>query len=930
MKFFYKYFGTNNYISDQNEMHVLCPFPHTDPTTGEKRLEKNPSAHINIDKSVFHCKACDIGISEPAFLAKVQGISYPQALQMLAEMEDKEDEDSWSTFVNNLKQSDVKMNELLELKLNDMVDTLQLGYAGSGIIFPIFVYGEKLAECEYHPNPKEGQKKTYLSKGAKNLIFPFDLWRKDERDTLLCAGFKDAAIARKYGFNAITFTHGEHSFPKLFKGSFKDRKVYIVYDNDETGIEGAKKAATFIKESGGYPYVVLGHHTVCTGLGEDIHDFFIKYGKTANDLQEIIQDTPAFSEEDYQKQRNEIYPLVMIEESAEEKYTRKLITSRVTVVASWEDYMKVPAAVTFEKVNETDKCTIPEGTIIRWFLETDNLADILYLCDSNLKDTDVLNNLKMLVGIPKKEKHIRITIDAERTVWKAAIMDDMESEVIGDMETSYKPAEMTVYSVDRRLHSGEKYRIFYRTVPHPIAGQKVVAVTDRVEESDNSINRFKVTESVIESLKCFQGDVKKKMKEQVDRIKAFAGVETLPQLAWTVDLFYHTPLQFKFGERVERAYLEPMIVGESRTGKSQTAKKLLEMYELGVFTSLKTSTVAGLIGGSDQTAGGWRTRLGVLPRNHKGAVIMEEFSGGGKEIASKLTEIRSSNKVRITRVNGTTVADAMVRMLSISNQASNSQGHTIPLRQYPNGINVLLDLIGAAEDIGRYDFFVLVDKPSEYTSPTETIDIEPYPKESYLNRVRWIWSRKPDQIVINEQVQQFIVDTANELNQVYDCHINFFGSEAWKKLARVSIAVAACVASMDETGEKCIVNIDHVRWARNFLIACYDNDLFKLREYAEGQRKYTQCPSSAVAVLQGLYNTQRTLINYMEMQTEMSQTQLRAVSGLEPNDFNKVINKLTECYFIVPTGDKIVPSQRFRKAIAQVKRNIYMTRVGAE
>jgi hypothetical protein len=82
-----------------------------------------------------------------------------------------------------------------------------------------------------------------------------------------------------------------------------------------------------------------------------------------------------------------------------------------------------------------------------------------------------------------------------------------------------------------------------------------------------------------------------------------------------------------FGEgRKERAYLEPMIVGESRTHKSATSKGLMKVYELGAFIALQNATVAGLIGGSQaSSSGGYKTRLGVIPRNHKGAVVLEEF-----------------------------------------------------------------------------------------------------------------------------------------------------------------------------------------------------------------------------------------------------------------------------------------------------------------
>jgi hypothetical protein len=323
--------------------------------------------------------------------------------------------------------------------------------------------------------------------------------------------------------------------------------------------------------------------------------------------------------------------------------------------------------------------------------------------------------------------------------------------------------------------------------------------------------------------------------------------------------------------------------------------------------------------------------LGVLPRNHKGAVIIEEFSGGGKDYIKTLTDVRSSNMVRIERVSGEIKAPAMVRMLTLSNQATQSNGQQIPLRSYPHGIKVLLDLIGASEDIARYDFFVLVDEPkgNQIISPLDEIDFEAYPKESYINRVRWAWSRSPEQIHMERSVQEYIVNKSNELNNEYNCHIKFFGTEAWKKLARVSIACAASCCSTDETGENIIVTQAHVDWASNFLVSCYDNQLFKLKEYVNQTRKYTECDEAAIKVMQETWNVHATILQQMEMSTEFSLAQLRNMSGLDSENFSGFINKMVEFNF-VHYDDKITPSEKFRIAMREINRSSYLKKVGAE
>ena len=923
MEYFNKFFENKMTTLGNGEIAVCCPFPHKNPD-GSTYFEKNPSAHINPEEDVFHCKVCNASHSETSFLAATQGIDYPSAQQILDRMRKNEgDAELWNRWEEKLEANQDLIRELKDLGIYSVRKELRLGYQGHGIAFPVFVYGELLDVRTYNQGETP---KVKSNPGAKPNILPFDLWVDDDRDTLLCAGEKDMAIARAHGFNAITITGGEGTFPKLFKYSFKGRKVFIAYDNDGAGHNGAKTVAMHIKEAGGFPYII-DLSPFCPNEGEDIHDYFQKYHYTADDLKKLMEETPAFNEEDYEEVKNEVYPLVTLHEAKEPKWSNRLISSRVSVTAIFDETYEIPDFIEYHKYGVGERNNHKEeGWRGTWVLDENNYNDVFYLCDSGLKEQDILKNMNSFVKAHPSEPYLRKTIRSRRTVYKSVVTDDVETEMKeGEHQ---QPTELVVYSF-QRLESGKKYRIYYKRYPHPYKAQQIFAVVSHAEDSDNTINNFRMTKDMKEQLKVFQaedGKVKEKMEELAERAKAFCGVETRKELAWAVDLFFHTPLDFYFGKRKERAYLEPMIIGDNRTGKSQTAKRMQEMYELGVFTSLKTATKAGLIGGSDRSAHGFKTKLGVLPRNHKNAVIMEEVSEA-TDLISKLTEIRSSNKVRLERVNGSLTVDCKVRMLSISNPAKNHTGN-IPVRQYPNGIKIISHLIGALEDIARYDFFLIVEKPDEYIDPTEEAKLEAFDKEAYKNRVRWIWSREPEQIIIDEEVQRYIVDRARKLNLQYDSNIGLFGAEAWKKVSRVSIATAAMLFSCSPDGEKVIVKKEHVDWATRFLINCYDNPIFKLKEFVEEERKYTTCNNHAIQALNGIYNQNPTLVKEMERSTDLTQAQLRAVSGLDNDKFVELFNRLAECYFFRWNGDKIIPSERFRKALTKINRDTYLKEVG--
>ncbi len=58
---------------------------------------------------------------------------------------------------------------------------------------------------------------------------------------VICEGEKDVVTAYCNGASALTFTSGAGALPAEITLDDRYNKVYIVYDNDEKGEEGAKK-----------------------------------------------------------------------------------------------------------------------------------------------------------------------------------------------------------------------------------------------------------------------------------------------------------------------------------------------------------------------------------------------------------------------------------------------------------------------------------------------------------------------------------------------------------------------------------------------------------------------------------------------------------------------------------------------------------------
>lgn len=909
-------------IEDKTEVAVCCPFPHY-TESGQEYMESHPSAHVNTEEHLFHCKVCGESGSELTMISKLLGCSSPVAHKLQRCFNSDETISEWEKET----LSEASKNRALSLGISEeVIEELKIKtpeYTEDIMAFPVFMYDHLIDIRQYNPggSPKIKSRKDCPS----GLILPFNEWVNTEPDrcTVLCAGEKDMAIARSHGFNAITLTGGEQCIPATPK-FFKDRIVAICYDNDTAGITGAYKVANAIYKYTPWVKVVTNFHE---GMEEkeDITDYFTKYKKTKSDLIECIENTEWYTGEKF---TNKNYPVIDLLKASSPEYVGKIVKSNVQVVAISEAAYSCPSHLYAEKI-QTAEGIMAVGDYKEWILDENNAQDILHMIDNGFKEETIRKNYKRILSIMDKEKYVRIDEIDKVTVFKAFLTDLFETA----NTTNHQPMEYQAYSIDTKLESGQKYMITYKLVPHPYKGRQLIMIILNAEQANDSVTDFQLTDSVKESLKTIQGipgTLPEKINSLTEKVKGILGYNGINTLIQAIDFSYNTPLQFHFGTfKNERAYLDTIVVGESRTGKSSTADCLRKLYGLGTFTSLagNSATIPGLVGGSNKTPTGFQTRAGIIPQNHKGLVIFEEFGKSNNSVITELTDIRSSNEVRITRVAGTITLPAMVRMITLTNP-KNKNGNIQSIASYPNGISVLTDLVAAAEDIARYDMIVILpDRGTAQIDPT-WIPEEPLQEQVYKDKIRWIWSRKPEQIVISNDVELYIIETANKLNKDYECHIKIFGTEAWKKLSRLAIAVAGYVCSTDESYENIIVKKEHVDYARDYLIKLYDNPTFGLKRYINFERQYTDIDDEGIAALQDMYNKEPMLILQLEQCSATTKNILSAATGMEQKDLNVALGRLTKLRFIKLAGFDIQPTERFRKGLSEIERNTYAPRLG--
>ena len=927
MSSFFEYYF-DEYDFSKKETAVCCPFPHH-TASGHEYQETIPSAHINLDKGLFHCKVCDKGLSEVAFIAEILGCSYESAIKISKMFTTKEDRFTWKD--NTISP---EIQELcLRLGISkEVIEELELKTElGDEIAFPVFLYGKVVDVRSYRPQDRANKIRSRVGT-TTGMIIPFDIWRQTPEDkwTIICAGEKDMAVTRSNGFNAITLTGGEKALPKIIN-PFRNRKVAICYDNDEAGIAGANTLAASLMPYVKEVKVVTNFHEVCKEHGEDLTDFFVKYKKTKADLKNYINNTPAFTREQAKEEQLKRRPLITLLEASKPQYINRVVQSNVQVVATFEKAMPVPTTIYAKKINTSGDAKYNQmlvGEERTWELSENTCQDVLKLVDNNFTEEQIRLNIRELLGISKYERDVKVEKPTKDTVYQCNVTDLFEATT-KDIAT----IEFTAYVLKKRLESGRKYLITYKLVPHPYKGQQLVMVILDVEEASDSISNFHITDEVKKNLDKFrelEGTVPERINKLTEMVKAFIGYNGYNKLIEAVDLSYHTVLEFNFGTfKNVRGYLDTLIVAESRVGKSSTAEALQRLYGLGAFTSLagNSATIPGIIGGSTKVNGNYQTRAGLIPMNHRGLVIFEELAKCNSNLVRELTDIRSSNQVRIARVSGVLTLPALVRMITLTN-VRNTGSKIKPINSYPNGIDILVDLIGSPEDIARYDLMLILgDQGNKIVDPFWE-PVTPFEPEAYQTRIRWVWSRTIDQIIIDKEVGKHILDRCNELNKTYDSHIKIFGTEAWKKVARLAIAMAGYLVSTDASYEKIIVTKEHVDAAVEYLIDCYDNPTFKLKEYVKMEQLYNTIDDEGVKLLQELYNQNPSIMLQLERLSSTNKQNLMAATGLDSELYNKFMQRLTQGLFIQYEGYDIIPTQRFRLGMSKINRAGNIHKVG--
>jgi hypothetical protein len=868
---FSKYLVGN--MNADGEQRGYCPI-HEDP-----ELSSTPSASFNFRKSVFHCMSSCGGMSFTNLLNAIRedegddGEDAPSRPGRSAGVRTIDDapskrgrtkplpsEEQLEKFTEALLASPRHSKFMREARglSNETIERFQIGWdsARSRYTVPVRDADGVLVNVRmYKPeakDPKDKMESWGQGWGSRRLFLPHVLAEHDE--VIVTEGEMDAILGQQHGLPTMTHTAGASAWNKEWDPLFANKTVFICYDVDKAGQEGAVKAALSISRQAAEVFII---RLPGTAKGFDLTDYLTSWGGTAEDFRALMDESRKnpVGKKAKSNARLGIKPKpVSLEESMSSDLNRNPLEIVATVAGKVQPAYMLPKRVEFNcDGSYGDKCKVcPIGLKGNHDVITIDSHDETLLDYINAPADTVRKRLLKEAGAPPACPKVEIDEPEQWNVEELLLIPSVEAR--GD--EAQNPITRRAYNVGAYgtpINTTAKVVGINTTDPK---NRRAILQTWDCEQTQTDLDRFQMTAELREALSVFnvkpgQAPLDKMREIAQDLSTNVTRIYGRLEMHMAYDVVWHSVLDFSLmGKRVGKGWVELLVVGDTRTGKSEASLQLSNHYRAGIMKSCEGATLAGLVGGAQQIGNSWMVTWGTIPLNDRRLVILDEFSGiAEKNVIEQMSAVRSSGRAQITKVVSQETS-ARTRLIWISNPVDGRA-----MDEHPRGaVEAIKGLIKNPEDIARFDIAISAARSdvdsSVINSSDHTFVKHVYTSDLCSALVAWAWSRKPEQVVWEDGVEEYVLTTAEDFGNRYVPEPPLVQAENVRvKLARIAIAIAARTFSTDETGELVVVGQQHVDAAVEMLDILYGMESFGykshsrkvLRDREMSVKRRTQC-----------------------------------------------------------------------------------------
>jgi hypothetical protein len=822
---------------DDGEWDLHCPL-HDD---------KKRSAQINFEKGVWYCHAEGIGGNVNELLEQIDdwvpppnpstnGHAAPPDLEVVSDAKVR----GWCSA---LMSNEVALEDLVALRglKTKTLAEYEIGWDSSNNCYTIPVRSESgdiLNVRRYQTRPPSGRRKIWGIKGINSpQLYPIKALEADE--IIICEGELDAIITNQNGFPAITKTGAALSWEGRWSEKFAGKFVYLCHDCDETGQKANRKIGHFLAKFAAEVRIVHLPYPITEKGGKDLTDWWVEHDQDTNGFRRMMEEAEVFeatSIETEEPERLDPTDATALE-ALDSRQVGKPLRMLVTIKGKREPGYSIPRKIRYRCSQDAGvKCNFcpmfGSGDEEKLIAGSDPV--ILAMMDAN--DKQVKDAARVKAEIVKCTKlHTEILeYQSVEVLFARPSVEHTNGNGAGD----YKSIKLT--SVGRHdTQPNSTVRVVGALQPDPRRQLNEFQAWD-VARTESSIDRFSIEhENDIKKLLKFrpragQGPLNKLFMIASDFSSHVTFIYGRPEMHALLDLTFHSALSFNFDhKRIQRGWIEVLIIGDTRTGKSEVATRLCDFYNVGEVISCESATFAGIVGGLQQYGATkeWSINWGAIPINDRRLVVLDEAGGLSTDEIAAMSSVRSSGVAELTKIQQERTW-ARTRIIWMSNPRESKMSDST------YGVQQIAPLIGKPEDIARFDMAMSVktgEVPMEEINRPHRAGEQRYDSESCSMLIRWVWSRTPDQIIWTKLAEQTVYKLANDMGRRYvEDPPLIQAANVREKIARFSVAIAARLFSTDKSYEKILVRKEHVFAAVAFMDRVYNMPGFG---YAERSRE---------------------------------------------------------------------------------------------
>lgn len=830
-----------------DEIKATCPFAAVKHQDGR---DDNPSFTANLSKGTYYCNSCHSRGNvytlykelyhlqpEEAWLKLGDELGIPRPDGSKPARPDI-DPGLVTYYHQKLMALTGPLRDMLRNRrglTNETLELFQLGWDGERVTIPIYdEYNNLVNIRRYKWNSNEDQYKVLNytddvgNKYGEVRIFGIDRVIDSSVDYIVWSeGELDRIITEQQGFPCACATSGAGTWKPEWTKLFRNKKrVYLAQDNDEAGRNATRKLCEKLYRVVEVYIINWPENFPAKG---DLTDFFTKCGQTAEDFQKLLDKASRYSDSEAPVDAGEAID-VHLAASADAEYFGKRL--RVPVMVSGKDttpficpkHVKVSCGDSADAENKrcgTCSLSVNAGELQRTFTAMDQ--DVMKL----IKCTDERQRQVLLtaLGVNPKCPNFKLEIDEYMNLEELRLIPKAEANFGFSKEHEY--VVRTGYSVSSDLITNRRYTMSGYMYSEPNT-QYATYIFDQALPEKDLISDFELDEEAIEYLKLFKQKPGQSVRDKFNEIhrdleRNVTYIWERRPVAFAVDLIYHTVLNFYFQEQyVKRGWGELLIIGDSGQAKTTIVERLMHHYRLGELHSGESSKRTGLVYSMQQTNKRWFLVWGAFPLNDGGLLTIDELSGLSEDDLAVMSDVRSSGIAKATGVI-TAETTSRTRVIFISNPRNGRQ-----LNSETYGVNAILKLMGKAEDVRRLDIAMSVASgdvdPALVNKSLKDIPEVPhvYTSDACNTRVLWAWSRRPEDVIFTPEATELILEKATEMGSKYSSKVPVVEAADQRiKIARLSVAAAACVCSTDESFTKVIVKPEHVEFVVDFMNELY-------------------------------------------------------------------------------------------------------------